>query len=69
MLLGIGLNMLFSDWYARNFIHGDDDMNQIGRVLFFGVFPGLLVVGGWFGNKFYLRKNEPQGKPYDTHTK
>ena len=63
--LGIALVAGLSDWIAEEFIHGDDDMNTIGKLLFLGVYPILLLVGGWLGNLLYQRNltSHSSGRP------
>jgi hypothetical protein len=57
ILLGAGVLVVsaLSNWIADNFIHSDDDMNTVGKIIFLGIYPGLLVIGGWLGNVVYQR--------------
>ena len=56
-LLGIGIFTVsvLSGWIADNFIRSDDDMNTIGKIILLGIYPGLLVIGGWLGNTIYQK--------------
>ncbi len=56
-LLGIGIFTVsvLSSWIADNFIRSDDDMNTIGKIILLGIYPSLLVIGGWLGNVIYRR--------------
>ena len=58
LIIGIFVTVTLSDWLAHNFIHSDDDMNSFGKLIFFGVYPSLLVVGGFFGFWFYQKKQK-----------
>lgn len=57
LLLGIGVlaTLTLSHWAAASFVHSDDDMNTIGKILFLGVYPALVVIGGWLGNFCHRR--------------
>lgn len=52
---GMLVTSLLSDWYARNFIRSDEDMNTLGKVLFLAFYPSLIIVGGWFGSRLYQK--------------
>lgn len=58
VLLGAGVLVVtaLSGWVADNFIHGDDDMNTVGKIIFLGIYPVLLGIGGWLGNVIYKRR-------------
>lgn len=45
--------VVLSDWYAANYIRSDDDMNTIGKVLFLGFYPALLVIGAVLGSRLW----------------
>lgn len=57
-LLGCGVLAVtaLSGWVADNLIHGDDDMNTVGKITFLAIYPLLLGIGGWLGNVIYKRR-------------
>ena len=54
LVLGTLLISLLPDWEMGS-LHGEDRANFVVKVLL-GVWLGLLLIGGWFGNWLY-RKN------------
>jgi hypothetical protein len=57
LLLGVGVlaTTALSSWVADTFIRSDDDMNTAGKIILLGVYPGLMLIGGWLGNLWYRR--------------
>jgi fucose permease len=54
--VGIGIAIVkwpLSNW-IETFIHGDDDINSVVRVLLF-VFPALFILGGWIGSTLFRK--------------
>ena len=55
VFLGIGVltTAISSNWVAERFIRSDDDMNTIGKIIFLGVYPSLIILGGWVGDHMF----------------
>jgi uncharacterized membrane protein YeaQ/YmgE (transglycosylase-associated protein family) len=55
LTVGVLATTALSGWIADRFIRSDDDMNTFGKIIFLGVYPALVLVGGWLGNLWHRR--------------
>ena len=59
-LLGFGIVIVLalSDWINATFIRSDDDMNTELKILLLGVYPALLIIGGWLGSALFQKHKQ-----------
>lgn len=63
-LLGIGITIVIasSDWISENFIRSDDDMNTVGKIQLLGIYPALIIIGGWIGSALFNKWRRIEGR-------
>ena len=54
-VVGVLISIPFNQWYSAIYVKGEDDVGPHIWISVLVLWPVLLLVGGWFGNRMFKR--------------